>query len=283
MSLAQHRRATKIALTGNDDIGRIIAQLGTADAPRGRIIRAYANAKRALKGNTDDLGALTEALQELKLSVEASIRDAAAKSINSGLKQARAMLNVYDEPFQAVDTQMIEELAVRLVVDQANLQINAAEAGLRAGLLTEEQVIGDAGRVGLLSYGVVLKAASQWLANAHNSTYEQVLTKSVKQVYVKQAIAAIDERTTDCCLKVSGQVQPLNKKFILTGTPRYADEMERPPFHWYCRTTTAMVLEQDADDEHTREIRAAAQAELTVREETGTIIEIHPASSISRR
>jgi hypothetical protein len=51
--------------------------------------------------------------------------------------------------------------------------------------------------------------------------------------YLKQAVAAIDQKTTDCCLRVHAQAQPLDKDFHLTGEPRYADYLPYPGFHWW--------------------------------------------------
>jgi len=84
--------------------------------------------------------------------------------------------------------------------------------------------------------------------------------------WYKQACAAIDERTTDCCLRVHGQVVPLRKKFKLTGEPRYADRLAWSPFHWYCRTSVALVTADEVEDDLTEQMLAAAAAELARRE-----------------
>lgn len=103
------------------------------------------------------------------------------------------------------------------------------------------------------------------------------------QQWSHQAIAAIDERTTDCCLRVHGQIQPVDAPFKLTGTPRFADEMKAPPFHWFCRTSqTLYVKEFEIVGVTTEDMRAAAQAELTARGD-GSRKEIHPAHATSRR
>lgn len=104
------------------------------------------------------------------------------------------------------------------------------------------------------------------------------------QKWRKQAIAAIDERTTDCCLRVHGQVQDRDKPFRLTGTPRFSDQKQNPPFHRYCRTATTLWIEEfEAVGVTTDEMRSAANAELEARERTGERVKIHPASAISRR
>jgi hypothetical protein len=58
--------------------------------------------------------------------------------------------------------------------------------------------------------------------------------------FQKQAVAALDARTTDCCRRVNGQIQPLDEPFVLTGTPRYTDRAMHPPFHWGCRTVDTL-------------------------------------------
>lgn len=105
-----------------------------------------------------------------------------------------------------------------------------------------------------------------------------------RTVYMKQAIAAIDHVTTDCCLRVHGQTQPLEKPFILEGTPRFADKLDSPPFHWNCRTATSLYTERmEEKGITTQDMIDAAQAELQAREETGQRERIWPASSTSRR
>ena len=105
-----------------------------------------------------------------------------------------------------------------------------------------------------------------------------------KQDWEKQAAATIGERTTDCCLTVHGQIQPLSKPFHLTGTPRYADWIHHSPFHWYCRTSIVLYLpEFEEIGISTQEMRDAARAEIEAREKTGKREEIHPADVVSRR
>lgn len=99
-----------------------------------------------------------------------------------------------------------------------------------------------------------------------------------------QAIAAIDERTTRTCLRVHGQIQPLSVPFNLTGTPRYADKMMGPPFHYNCRSSVVLyVPELEQLGIPTNDMRKAAQAELRARQQKPRRQEIHPAHATSRR
>lgn len=102
--------------------------------------------------------------------------------------------------------------------------------------------------------------------------------------YQRQAIAAVDERTTDCCLRVHGQIVGVDEQFRLTGTPKFSDTKKNPPFHWNCRTGTSLYVEDFEDfGVTTGEMREAAQTELQAREITGRREEIHPAHATSGR
>ena len=99
----------------------------------------------------------------------------------------------------------------------------------------------------------------------------------------KQVIAAIDERTTNCCLQAHGQIRDEGEPFVLTGTPRYASEIQNPPFHWYCRTAPAPYIPEFEElGITTGEMVGAAKEELKARLFRGRE-EIHPASATSRR
>jgi len=100
----------------------------------------------------------------------------------------------------------------------------------------------------------------------------------------RQVIAAIDENTTDCCLRAHGQIQPVGKPFQLFGTPRFADRMMHTPFHWRCRTSIALYHEaMEGIGVTTPQMREAARAEINARAKTGFRVEIHPADSTSGR
>ncbi len=69
---------------------------------------------------------------------------------------------------------------------------------------------------------------------------ERLKSRRSKIQVFKVAVATIDARTTQTCSRINGQIQPVDKPFIVTGTPRYADEKMLPPFHDYCRTVVAI-------------------------------------------
>lgn len=184
-------------------------------------------------------------------------------------------------------TNWIDALQVRLQTELGRLRASGEETdAIVARLLAED--VAD-GRVSVWRDATNRMASDSqidlWTAATNLArTYYSAGENQVQQVWRKQAIAAIDERTTDCCLRVHGQIQDRDKPFKLTGTPRFRDEIMEPPFHWFCRTATALWLEEFEQAGITTEaMRAAALAELEARERTGTTVEIHPAHATSRR
>jgi len=283
----RHQRAAKAAGKTGDELGRLFAQMGTSQHPRGAVLSAYRTARKALKGNFSSLATVEDALGTLRLAVERANEILLRDATEIGLKQAETELAIYGlELMGGVGAQTRQE-ALRSIIATLEAQITQVRALALTGA-DEALVIGDASRVGLLSPAPVSAEASRWLALVAEQSHEEIIQDSIAQAgagdeYMRQAIAAIDERTTDCCLRVHGQVVSLDGEFTLTGTPRFADRLHAPPFHWYCRTGIALVRRIDADDEWSQEMRDAARAELTAREETGQRVEIHPAHARSRR
>lgn len=79
----------------------------------------------------------------------------------------------------------------------------------------------------------------------------------------KQAVAAVQAKTTATCLRVHGQVRELDEPFELTAEPRFARRMMAPPFHWNCRTAVVGYLEELDTD--MADMRREARAELARR------------------
>ena len=182
----------------------------------------------------------------------------------------------------------LDTLQSNLDVAAARLRMAGAdEAAILARLVTEG--VGD-GRASLWQLSSneaqTEEVRDVWTyATGLIGAYLATLNETVTAVeYKKQAIATIDERTTDCCLRVHGQIQPIDKPFKLTGTPRFGNLVQDPPFHWYCRT--AEVLYNEAFEDFgipTQAMREAANAEIDAREKTGKREEIYPSHATSRR
>lgn len=171
------------------------------------------------------------------------------------------------------------------LISEINRLINAGDVDNAAGSLFAER-IDDRASVyrKTLNAAVVESDKVIWgVAVGQLGTLINGVGTLVPYPIQKQAIAAIDERTTDCCLRVHGQIQPLDHDFHLTGTPRYADYLPRPPFHWRCRTSETIyhpIVEGIGIS--TDQMRSAARYEIDKRVEEGRQV-IHPAHAISKR
>lgn len=181
-------------------------------------------------------------------------------------------------------------------VNQLETSIQTQAAKLRISNASRDEQIDR-----LLSENLADGRASVWLANTNQAASEEItnlwtygvglfgaylsiFNEQQEETYKKQAVATIDDRTTDCCLRVHGQIQPLDEPFQLTGTPRYADEVQDPPFHWYCRTAEALYHEEFEEfGIPTSKMQDAAEAELEARERTKTREVIYPSHATSRR
>lgn len=111
-------------------------------------------------------------------------------------------------------------------------------------------------------------ATRRAVITAENGAKQAALGEAQREIpeVRKQAIAAMGPTTTETCINVHGQIQPVGEPFTLTGTPRFADAMQYPSFHWNCRTSIAMyhpAFEQG--NATTERMRQAARAELAKR------------------
>lgn len=306
-----YRKALQATRNTDHELEALFARyLGSAEHPRGRVLSAYRNARRSMatayrQGQTRRTGAALETLRELQYTLRAIGAESIPQAVDIGQASAQAQTQAYQQngtdvsaPAEAPD---ILALAAgwNAVVDG---QIATVQAMILANA-EQELILGDDERLGMLQPAPVQREGSRWLAYAmamgilawlmgrdgerplvgYRVVTSGPLIGQRKEVeFRRQAIAAIDERTTDCCLRVHGQIVGLKEKFTLTGTPRFADKMRDPPFHWYCRTSVALYQDEH-DDGMTAEMREAAGAELKAREETEKRREIHPAHARSRR
>lgn len=283
-----HQAAVNAALRASDQMGLLFARMGTADHPRGAILSAYRTARYALSGNLGQPWMVEQILADLTAKVEGAISVLLKDAQAAGEEQAEKTLKSYKlKVYSSYDPQVEAEVAA------IRATLEAQKAGIRALVYSnapsiETQILGDETRMGLLTPGPVTREGARWLATAVNTTFWGVVSTSLlnqgaQEEYKRQAIAAIDQVTTDCCLRVHGQVVGMNENFRLTGTPRFADEMHDPGFHWNCRTSVALVYVGDVGDSLTQEMRAAAKNERGAREKTGTRETIWPSHARSGR
>jgi len=304
--MSVHERAIQNALDTGDDIKALFDKLGSADHPRGVIMALHRSFMREIAPHLDNPPVMREMLRTYKTRLTVAFVQVFEQAAVTGANRAERDIARNDivengallpDPILSQLTQPARD-AIAAAIDA---QINAVYAQLAMGR-DPVAVIGDAGRVGLLSPSSLLKIGKRIVAEMVSSARDQRLQSAFGsgfggfgglilpdanavarvEVYKRQAIAAIDERTTDCCLRVNGQVVGVDELFKLTGTPRYAGKMADPPFHDYCRTSVALVHQDDIDDRMTSDMRKAAIAEIKARED-GSRVEINPADSKSGR
>jgi len=278
-------KSVEISLRTSEEIRRLFGRIGTSQNPRGLVLSAYRAALRSLKGKTGSQVLMDDSLITLRLSVLEAIKQILSKGLDIGMNQAETELKLWAvKAFGRIDT--VDE-AANAIVNIVDSQIQSAWAMSRMGA-EEAVILGNAKRIGLLNPTVVTREAARYAALTVNSAYDNVIKESLKMAgdseqFKKQAIAAIDDKTTDCCLRVHGQIVPLDGKFKLTGEPRFADEMDRPGFHWWCRSAMVLVPAWTPKDQLTLDMEKAASNELRAREETGKREKIHPSHARSGR
>lgn len=278
-----HLEAVLLALKVNDDTHDLFGKLGTTKKPRGRILKAYRAARRGLKGNFDDLPAINETLAILEREVRQAGRDIFQDAIDLGEDQGRQEADIYELP--QTRTNVDSSSAVVAWMNVLMAQINTIRAMAIGGTIDKKEILGDGLRVGLLSPAPVNREARRWVTQLSDAAHSDIIKQATVQtddVYMRQAIATIDENTTETCLLVNGQIVGIDEPFVLTGTPRFADEKMNVPFHFECRTSVALIHPDNIDDDLTKAIREASRDELKAQEEGGKQV-IHPAFSFSRR
>jgi hypothetical protein len=262
--MPNRRPSIKAALRTNRELGKLFAKLGTAEHPRGKVLVAYRNARRALRDVLRQrtpaiamgawLGAYHET-QEVMAGLKDSVRTVVNTTLDSawalGWKQAIIEGRVWNiEPqLQHIDTMPMLDAIIGIVEQQ--------ERGILATLATGADpalILGSDTTVGLLRPDIVTREGARWLATAAGLALIGALQPAMQasgRAWGKQAIAAIDAVTTECCLRVHGQVVPEKRQFHTTGTPAWADYQDWTPFHWNCRTSVGMVPMDETDDDLT--------------------------------
>jgi hypothetical protein len=231
---------------------------------------------------------IDERLLQLEREIGVILRDVVSVSSEQGLQQIESELALLPSDirptvsFADLNTRMIERFTpvalteARLGTRALSLQL---QRELQTGLIQGESFPDLVRR--MMTTGVTPTGSSVWargetsamlstrrtVITAENAAKQESLQETNRQIpeVRKQAIAAMGPTTTDCCLRVHGQIQPVDQPFVLVGTPRFADAMMAPAFHWNCRTSVTMWHPAFEDALPTSKLREAAQAELRKR------------------
>lgn len=272
--------AIRSAARANETLAAMFRRAGSVESGRGYVISAYRTANRALAQALQESNrtlAVWDTIRTLKASLRNGIRTSMLDASAAGVEEALRQLRFYEGEDQTVipivlGTQV--DSAVTALMAQVERQEQLLNAYLAAGL-DETLITGDAERQGVLRPSDILTGAAFWMAALMWGGYQSQVES--RPQYDKQAVATLDARVTECCLKVHGQIQELDDKFHLTGSPRFADHLDWTPFHWYCRTSIALYL-PEYDDGLTARMRSGANYFLSERA-AGRWPDQHPANA----
>lgn len=286
-----HAAAVVAATRTVKDLRHVFDRLGNTEHPRGRVLSAYRQARRAMS-RAANIVEVQQGLRDLRLSLVLAANATMTEAVELGMRQADREIIYYGLPIVSpYRYQPATELAAWLSVYDAQVAQVIATYATSGDLV---RIVGDDSRVGLLSPSPVVRSGAGWLTQVAAAAWLWSVSLALdrmppvngapaRSAYVRQAVAAIDERTTDCCLRVHGQVAELDGDFRLDGTPRYADRMRNPPFHDFCRTATCLVRRDEAGDQITDNMVSAARREIAARAPDDNRQRISPAHATSGR
>lgn len=280
-------QSVRSALRANDAVGALFARVGTSDHPRGYLPTAYRNANRAMRSALREENAalaVADVFNGLRRQVEMETRSLFSDAQATGREEATRQLRYYGiqtlDPAASPFPSDLEQAALDAVMSR----LEAQEATVRAQVMLGveiEQIIGSADRTGTLRQSDLAATVAAWAASLVWAGFGDWATDYMRTPgayqFDKQVVAALDNRTTDCCLKAHGQVQKLAGKFELNGSPRFADRMDWTPFHWWCRSAIALHL-PGFDDGLTARMVASAQT-ILVERARGIFIDRDPANA----
>jgi|GEM_PF-1499636 len=250
--------------------------LGSSEHPRGRLLTAYRSARRemasVLRSSSFRAQEANDVLIRLQTEVQRIGAEAVQQASELGRASAEKQIAAYSKAGLSIDVAAeVAELEAVLdgVTGSVESQLRQVHAMVRSGA-SVETIVGAGQRLGALQPGPVARELARWITTASAAgTAVWIAGRdgrlAEESPFQRQAIAAIDHLTTDCCLRVHGQIVGMEEDFHLTGVPRYADHMRRPPFHDYCRTVWVLYNSR-FDDELTGQMTAASRAELAARE-----------------
>jgi hypothetical protein len=248
-------KAIDLAVEANHKQEQMFKELGGKDNPGGSVTSTYRTANLALTTALalDSVDARRQAAGEIVSVLRYSVVNTAGlrfeESFAYGIGEADKQLEAYRLKQPGATTQHMREVEERIIVgalDDIRSRIEQQAQSLNAMMLLgaeEEQITGGQDRVGILRDSAIIPAMTFYMASLIWTSFELQALRSqsiAERTYQKQAIAVLDRRTTECCLKVHGQIQRFTSDFTTLGSPAYADRQDWPPFHPRCRTSIAL-------------------------------------------
>ena len=243
---------------------------------------------RALASDATLIAAIDRRMIELNSLLNQTMAPAINEIANDAFELARQEVEILAAALGVsvftFDLDPLLELVTAAVIAQIPLEVETFRglltSELRQGLIAGESMqdisrrlfstVPVDGRVSVFSRGEVSSElmTRRGVIQANNNAKDLFYQEAAKQVPIqKQAIASINSKTTQTCLRVHGQVQDVGQPFTLTGTPRFSNSMQLPPFHWNCRTTISAYNQtiEEGSALSTNDMRVAARQEIERR------------------
>jgi hypothetical protein len=229
---------------------------------------AQASMRRHLATAAGQVAQRSEAFASDELVRLSPLVDVALSAAPAVASTATAQVRLSDAEITRA-LQWLDGIGGLILAEATRLEVTAAPPEVATARLLAPGLAGD-GRASLWRQGrsrldLAVTDFVFGLDNGGRSAIYQA-AEPRGQRFAKQAIAAVDRRTTQCCLNVHGQIRPLDAPFDLSGTPQFAPQLMQPPFHWRCRTV--MVLyhpAMEAVGPATAALRASARQEARSR------------------
>lgn len=220
---------------------------------------AYAEARKALEQglehNTQSLREreIRQTLNQLKSQISTLAENALQHAEAEGLSQARADAVLFGANVSLGLLTVEERANAQAALDaDANRQIRLILALLLFGMSSQPNrnfatVFGGKNRVGLFTPSPLVQSIDFWATTLAQQAYDSGARK-ISEHLTEQgvtlgriAVLGTNHDHTETCLNVSGQIVGMTENFKLEGTPKYADEMFAPPFHYRCYTRVGLV------------------------------------------
>ena len=157
------------------------------------------------------------------------------------------------DSFIALGVDALLELTISPAIEQVAGLSAATKATITSSLRSQlaqgahldeitRVVFGKGADTGLFQRGLTSarRMVHRAVSEAENTARTAYLEQAAQQIdgLQRQAVAKIDSKTSETCLKVHGEIVDVDKPFKLSGEMRLAAKKQVPPFHWGpCRTS----------------------------------------------
>lgn len=233
-----------------DDLRRELAEVLGSRGPRGltQVLPTSLEAtrralRRRLEGAGEQVARRSETFAVRELDGLAQLLEDSPRSPATAIAATAAARAQLQAAEVARAMSWLDGVGGLMLAEAWRLELAGTPADVAAARLVAPTIAVD-GRASLWSGGLgpLALAATNLVFGLDNAGRGAIYraAQPAGQRYQKQVIAAIDARTTDCCRRAHGQIQPLDTPFVLTGTPRFSSRMMQPPFHYRCRTVTVL-------------------------------------------